>query len=168
VIRGLWLVENLLGTPPPPPPANVPAIEPDIRGATTVRDRLEKHRSDPSCAGCHRLMDPPGFALENFDAIGGWRSKYQAGGKQLPIDSSGEFGDASFQDIVGFKELLRERQPQFARTLVEKLLTHALGRELTPADRPAVRSIVDTAAADGYRLRDIVLLCCESELFVQK
>jgi len=168
VIRGLWLVENLLGTPPPPPPANVPAIEPDIRGATTVRDRLEKHRSDPSCSGCHRLMDPPGFALENFDAIGGWRTRYAAGGKQLPIDSSGEFGDGSFQDIVGFKELLRDREPQFARTLVEKLLTHALGRELTPADRPAVRSIVDKAAADGNRLRDIMLLCCESELFVQK
>ncbi len=113
-------------------------------------------------------MGPPGFALENFDAIGCWRSKYQAGGKQLPIDPSGEFDDASFQDIVGFKELLRDREPQVARTLVEKLLTHALGRELTPADRPAVRSIIDKAAANRYRLRDIVLLCCESEGVVQK
>jgi hypothetical protein len=168
VIRGAWLVENLLGTPPLPPPPNVSVVEPDIRGATTVRDRLEKHRSNPSCAGCHQLMDPPGFALETFDAIGGWRSDYKAGSNKLPIDPSGEFGGTSFQDIVGFKDLLLKRQPQFARNLVEKLLTHALGRELNPADRPAVRAIVEKAAPGGYRLRDIVLLCCESEILSRK
>ncbi|MEK0447191.1 MAG: hypothetical protein RLZZ399_2512, partial [Verrucomicrobiota bacterium] len=168
VIRGAWLVKNLLGMTPLPPPPNVPVVEPDIRGATTVRERLEKHRSSTSCIGCHQLMDPPGFALETFDAIGGWRSDYKAAQKSLPIDPSGEFGGASFKDIVGFKELLLTRQPQFARNLVEKLLTHALGRELTVADRPTVRGIVEKAAKGGYRLRDLVLLCCESEALVRK
>jgi hypothetical protein len=93
---------------------------------------------------------------------------YKGGDKQLPVDPSGEFGGTPFQDIVGFKRILLDRQPQFARNLVEKLLTHALGRELTAADRPAVRGIVEKAAAGGYRLRDIVLLCCESEVLVRK
>lgn len=168
VIRGTWLIENLLGTPPSPPPPKVPVIEPDIRGATTVRERLEKHRNSTACMGCHRQIDPPGFALENFDAIGGWRSHYRAGEKPRPIDPSGEFAGTSFKDIVGFKDLLLRKQPQFARNLVEKLLTHALGRELTAADRPVIRSIVEKAEPGGYRLRDIVLLCCESEILARK
>ena len=159
VIRGTWLLENILGAPPSPPPPNVPVIEPDIRGATTLRQRLEKHRENAACAGCHRQIDPPGFALESFDAIGRWRGH---------PDTSGEFGGVSFKDVSGLKQALLQRQPQFARCLVEKLLTHALGRELTAADRPAIRTIVEQAATNGYRLRDLVLLCCESELITRK
>ena len=169
VTRGAWINERLLGNPIPPPPAGVPAIEPDTRGAKTIREQLEKHRADSRCAGCHAKMDPPGFALESFDAIGRWRGHYNlVNDKALPVDPSGEFNGHEFKDVVGFKKALVERQPQFARCLVEKLLTHALGRELGAADRPAIRRIVERAAADGYRLRDLVLLCCESELITRK
>ena len=168
VVRGAWLLENILGAPPSPPPPNIPVIEPDTRGTTTQRERLQKHRDNPSCLGCHRQIDPPGFALESFDAIGGWRAHYQVNDKALPVDPSGEFGGISFKDVTGFKEALLLRQPQFARCLVEKLLTHALGRELTPADRPTIRGILERAGAAGYRLRDLVLLCCESGLLVEK
>ncbi len=168
VIRGTWLLENILGAPPSPPPPNIPVIEPDIRGATTLRQRLEKHRENAACAGCHRQIDPPGFALESFDAIGRWRGSYIVKDKALPVDPSGEFGEAKFKDVTGFKEALLQRQPQFARCLVEKLLIHALGRELTAADRPAIRTIVEQAATNGYRLRDLVLLCCESDLITRK
>lgn len=169
VIRGIWLLENVLGAPPSPPPPNVPVVEPDIRGATTLRQRLEKHRENAACAGCHRQIDPPGFALESFDAIGRWRGHYNpVNNKALPVDPSGEFNGHKFKDVIGFKEALTQRQSQFARCLVEKLLIHALGRELTVADRPAIRRIVEQAAANDYRLRDLVLLCCESELIIQK
>jgi hypothetical protein len=168
VVRGAWVLENILGTPPSPPPPNIPVIEPDIRGATTIRDRLQKHRDNPSCLSCHRQIDPPGFALESFDAIGRWRGHFIANNKPLPVDASGEFGGASFKDVRGFKEELLKHQSQVARCLVEKLLVHALGRDLTVTDRPSIRSIVEKAAADGYRLRDLVLLSCESDLFVHK
>lgn len=169
VIRGIWLLENILGAPPAPPPPNVPVVEPDIRGATTLRQRLEKHRENAACAGCHRQIDPPGFALESFDAIGRWRGHYNpVNNTALPVDPSGEFNGHEFKDVIGFKAALLQRQPQFARCLVEKLLIHALGRELTAADRPAIRRIVEQASANGYRLRDIVLLCCESDLIIQK
>jgi len=168
VIRGTWLLENILGAPPSPPPPNVPVIEPDIRGATTLRQRLEKHRENAACAGCHRQIDPPGFALESFDAIGRWRGHYMVNSKPLPVDPSGEFNGHEFKDVIGFKAALLQRQPQFARCLVEKLLVHALGRDLTAADRPAIRRIVEQAAAGGYRLRDLVLLCCEGELITRK
>jgi hypothetical protein len=168
VIRGSWVLENILGAPPSPPPPNVPVVEPDIRGAKTVRDRLQKHRDSPACMSCHRQIDPPGFALESFDAIGRWRGHYMANNKALAVDSSGEFRGVTFKDIGEFKAALLGQKEQFARCLVEKLLLHALGRELTVADRPAIREIVDRAAADGYRLRDLVLLCCESELLARK
>jgi len=168
VIRGAWLLENVLGAPPSPPPPNVPIIEPDIRGTTTIRERLEKHRENAACAGCHRQIDPPGFALESFDPIGRWRGHYMVNNKALPVDPSGQFNGHEFKDITGFKAGLLQRQPQFARCLVEKLLIHALGRELTAADRPAIRRIVEQAATDGYRLRDLVLRCCESELITRK
>jgi hypothetical protein len=159
VIRGSWVLENILGAPPSPPPPNIPVIEPDVRGTTTLRQRLEKHRDNPSCLSCHRHIDPPGFALENFDAIGRWRGY---------SDTSGEFAGLAFKDVTGFKAALLQKQPQFARCLVEKLLIHLLGRDLTAADRPAIRSILDQSAADGYRLRDLVLACCASDLVAQK
>lgn len=168
VIRGAWVLENILGTPPPPPPPNVPVIEPDIRGATTIRDRLEKHRSNAACATCHALIDPPGFALESFDAIGRWRDAYYDSEKKLPVDPGGTLSGEGFKNVAEFKKLLVERRERFARCLVEKLLTMALGRELDVADRPAIRKILAAAAPEGYRLRDLVVLCCESELFAWK
>jgi hypothetical protein len=169
VIRGKWILENILGAPPSPPPPNVPVIEPDIRGATTVRDQLQKHRDAASCRSCHRHIDPPGFALENFDAIGRWRTGYPKEGRpSAPIDASGRFGAGEFSDISGFKAILLGHRDQFARCLVEKLLVDALGRELDLADRPQVREIVEAAAKDGYRLRDLVLLCIASEAFRAK
>ncbi len=169
VIRGVWLLENILGAPPSPPPPSVKVPEPDTRGTTTIRERLQKHRESPSCHSCHQHMDPPGFALENFDAIGRWRGHYMtAKQKPLVIDASGEYGKVKFKDVVGFKAELLNHRDQFARCLVEKLLVHALGRELEVTDRPHIRKIVETAARDGYRLRDLVLLCVESEIFRRK
>lgn len=168
VIRGVWLLENILGAPPAPPPPDVPTIEPDIRGAKTIRDQLEKHRESATCRSCHRQIDPPGFALESFDAIGRWRGHYQRGSVVVPVDASGQFGAEKFTDITGFKKALLARRDEFARCLVEKLLIHALGRELDVLDRPAIRQIVEASAADGYHLRTLILLCAESEVFRRK
>jgi hypothetical protein len=168
VIRGVWLLENILGAPPAPPPPNVPVIEPDIRGAKTIREQLQKHQESVSCRSCHRQIDPPGFALENFDAIGRWRGHYVNNKTALPVDASGQFGATKFKDVSGFKAELLNRREQFARCLTEKLLLHALGRELEITDRPQIRQIVESVAKDGYRLRDLVLLCAGSELFQRK
>ena len=168
VIRGVWLLENILGAPPAPPPPNIPGLEPDIRGAKTIREQLQKHREAANCRTCHKQIDPPGFALEHFDAIGRWRGHYMADKVALPVDASGRFGATTFKDVSGLKTELLNRREQFARCLVEKLLLHALGRELDVADRPHIRKIVETAAKNGYRLRDLVILCVESELFRQK
>jgi mono/diheme cytochrome c family protein len=164
VLRGKWILENILGTPPAPPPPNVPALKEDRHGAaaTSVRGRLEAHRSDPACASCHRVMDPLGFALEHFDAVGQWRSR-EAG---HPIDASGELADGTAIDgAVALRRALVERRDQFAGTLSEKLLTYALGRGLDDYDRPAVRSIVRAAAAQDYRFSAIVLGIVESQPF---
>jgi len=168
VIRGVWLLENILGAPPNPPPPDVPAIEPDIRGAKTIRDQLNKHQEAANCRTCHLRIDPPGFALESYDAIGRWRGHYVADKVVLKVDASGQFGPHPFEDVREFKKLLFARQEQFAHCLVEKLLLYALGRELEMRDRPDVRRILDTAAADGYRLRDLVLLSVQSQAFRQK
>ncbi len=168
VIRGAWLLENILGSPPSPPPPGVPALEPDIRGAKTVREQLQKHRDNVSCRSCHAHIDPPGFALESFSPIGGWRGHYRIGEQYIPIDTTGSFDGQAFKNIVEFKAALMKREPAFARCLVEKLLIHAVGRELEITDRPHIRRILETAAKDGYRLRDLVLLCVESAVFVRK
>ena len=146
----------------------MPAIEPDIRGAKTIREQLEKHRESEACSVCHRQIDPPGFALETFDPIGRWRGHYALGaGPWRSIPAAGSARPNSKTSAVSSVSCWTRRE-QFARCLVEKLLVHALGRELGVADRPHVRRIVETAAADGYRLRDIILLCVESDLFTQK
>jgi hypothetical protein len=168
VIRGVWILDNILGAPPSPPPPNVPNIEPDARGTKTIRERLQKHREAATCHACHQQIDPPGFALEDFDAVGRLRTTYVDGTTRLPVDASGQFGGTKFQDVSGFKAALLNRPDQFARCLVEKLLIQALGRELEITDRPEIRKIVETAAKDGYRLRDLVLLCAESDLFRKK
>ena len=168
VIRGVWLLENILGSPPSPPPPDVEPLDPDIRGATTIREQLEKHRSVASCYECHRKIDPPGFALENFDAIGAWRDRYSPStdGTARLIDSAGQLSDGrEFADSVGLKTLLAARLDQFAHCLTEKLFAYSLGRTLEAADRPQVDRIVNLAKAKGYGLKDLVLLVVQSKPF---
>lgn len=164
VVRGVWLLENILGTPPSPPPPDVEPIDPDIRGTTTIRDQLEKHRSIASCNDCHRKIDPPGFALENFDPIGGWRTSY---GRNKPIDPSGQLATGQeFRDVVEFKKLLLARKDQFSRALVSKLLAYGTGRRIRPADRPHIDRIVADLAQQGDGMRDLIKQVVLSEPFL--
>ncbi|RYD29805.1 MAG: DUF1592 domain-containing protein, partial [Verrucomicrobiaceae bacterium] len=168
VIRGIWILDNLLGAHPPPPPPGIAIVEPDIRGAKSIRDQLEKHRESSSCRTCHQQIDPPGFALESFDPIGRTRQHYVDGGRSLKIDSSGEFAGKEFTDIREFKAGLFNRKEMFVRNLADRMFLHALGRELGVGDRPALRSIVQSSAKNGGKFRDLVLLCIESDLFLKK
>ena len=166
VLRGKWILMNVLGAPPPDPPADVPALEEDAVGnhsrAETVRERLARHRRNPACAGCHALIDPPGFALENFDAVGRWREMDDA---FRPIDASGRLPDGTaFDGVAGFRDALAAAPEPFVTTVTEKLLTYALGRGLEPYDMPAVRRIVRGAAPD-YRLQDLILGIADSMPF---
>jgi mono/diheme cytochrome c family protein len=157
VVRGKWLLENLLGAPPPPPPPNVPALRENGEGAkpTTVRERIEAHRANPVCASCHAQMDPLGFALENFDAVGKFRT-VDAEAK-TPIDASGTLIDGQkFDGPAEFRRLLLTRQGDFVRTVTEKLMTYALGRGVEYYDMPVVRQILRDAAAHGNRWSAIV------------
>ena len=166
VTRGIWMLENLLGTPPPPPPDDVPAIDPDVRGAKSVRDLLEKHRTEASCNECHRKIDPLGFALECFDPIGGLRERYD---NKTRIDTSGKLPSGQrFEDLAGLKRLLVQRKDFFARTLTEKLLEYALGRRLEPADRGSVDAILQTHRADDYPVSDLIDSVVASEIFSRR
>lgn len=154
-IRGNWILENIVGTPPPPPPPDVPALEDkplDIN--LSMRERLAEHRANPNCASCHDIMDPVGFALENFDAVGRWRSFDQG----RPIDAAGGLPDGSeFSGVARLEEGLLERPELFVRTLSEKLLTYALGRGVESYDAPAIRQVVRDAKADDYTFSSIIL-----------
>ncbi|MGE3512529.1 MAG: DUF1592 domain-containing protein, partial [Vicinamibacterales bacterium] len=155
VLRGKWLLENVLGAPPPAPPPNVPALKDEGEGGkpASVRERMEQHRKNPVCATCHSRMDPLGFALENFDAIGGWR-EVDANAK---IDPSGVMPDGTkFSGPDGLRTVLLARGEHFVQTLVEKLLTYALGRGLEASDMPVVRQITRAAAAQDYRWSAVV------------
>ena len=156
VVRGKWVLENLLGTPPPPPPPNVPPLdEAKSAAALSMRERMEEHRRNPVCAACHALMDPVGLSLENFDAIGRWRT-LTAG--LAPIDASGGLPDGTaFDGVAGLRQAVLDRSDQFVRTLVDKLLTYALGRATEHYDAPAVRAVERAAATGGYRFSDLVL-----------
>ncbi len=166
VIRGVWVLENILGTPPPPPPDNVPPIDPDIRGAKSMREILTKHRDNPACYECHRRIDPPGFALEGFDPIGAQRTRYEKGGL---IDTAGELpGGHAFSDVAGLKKILAARKEQFARMLTERLLTYACGRRMEALDRPAVDRILAAAKGDDYRFRDLIEQVVASPAFLSK
>jgi len=167
VIRGVWILENMLGTPPTPPPPDVEPLEPDIRGSTTIREQLAKHRKIATCNECHRSIDPLGFALENFNPIGGWRYNY---GKNKPkIDASDVTADGQkFDGIVSFKKILMEKKDQFAHCLTEKMLTYATGRTLEATDRPEVDRIVNELKGQGYGLKDLVMLVATSEPFLTK
>jgi hypothetical protein len=155
VLRGKWVLENLLGAPPPPPPPDVPAFPENSRAKpTTVRQRLEQHRANATCASCHARMDPLGFPLENFDAIGQWRDSEN----EVPVDSSTVLPDGTKVDgPVAFRNALLQRREEFVTTVVEKMMTYALGRGVDYYDLPAVRRIVNDTAANDYRWSDIVL-----------
>jgi len=148
VIRGHWILKNLLGTPTPPQPPDVPALDGVISESLPIRERLTKHRENAACASCHNLMDPVGFALENYDAIGRWHAE---------SDSRGGFADGSeFDGVAGLEEVLLKRPELFVTTLTEKLLTYALGRGLEPHDAPAVRQIVQRARKNDWRFSEII------------
>jgi hypothetical protein len=155
VLRGKWILENVLGTPPPPPLANVPPLVASNAAAPrTLRERMELHRASPTCAGCHKVLDPLGFALENFDGVGAWRSR-EAG---LPIDASGLLADGTKVDgVVALRHALVARSDIFVQTLTEKLMIYALGRGLQSYDMPAVRAIVRQAAKHDYRFSSLVM-----------
>ncbi len=165
VQRGRWILENLLGTPPPPPPATVPELKPHAQDGRllTMREQMEQHRSNPTCAACHSKMDPIGFALENYDAVGKWRTK-DAGSA---IDATGKLPDGTqFEGPVGLKKLLLTKyRDAFAATVTEKLLTYALGRGLEYYDEPAVRSVTRQAAQDNYRMTALITAIVESRPF---
>jgi hypothetical protein len=169
VTRGAWVSENILGLKPPPPPDIVPAIEPDVSGATTIRERLAKHRSDRACAECHRKIDPLGFSLESFDPVGRWRVNY-AKPKKGPapkIDSSGEFASGeTYRDFAGFRDILYDkREEMFTRHLIRSLLAYTTGRLMEPADEFAVDRIHAKVKQQGLGLRSLVVECLTSDVF---
>ena len=155
VLRGKWILENLMGTPPPPPPANFSLADEDPGAAPkTIRERMERHRASQACAGCHRVMDPLGFAMENFDAVGAWRSR--DGGRA--IDASGELTDGARVDgVVALRQALVARPDVFYRTFAEKLMIYAIGRGLDARDMPAIRAIVRGASTSDHRFSAFVM-----------
>lgn len=176
------MLENILGQTVPPPPPNVSGIEPDIRGAETVREMLDLHRNVESCNGCHRKIDPPGFALESFDPVGKYREHYLRffvnaehaekgwgrAGKGSPVDTTGKLPDGrSFASIREFKRLLLERKEDFARCLATKLFAYALGREMGFADRDAIEAVVKETAVTDHGLRSLLQSITTSPLFAQ-
>jgi hypothetical protein len=155
VIRGVWVLSNIVGAPPPPPLPNVPALDGNVPANLPVRERMSAHRSNPVCANCHRTIDPVGFALENFDAVGRWREDE---GDSGPIDVSGTLpGIGDVKGVAGLEEALLQRPELFAATLTEKLLTFALGRGIEYYDAPAVRKILREAQPGGYRFSSLIL-----------
>ena len=187
ILRGKWVLEKILGTPPAPPPPDVGAIEPDIRGATTIRQQLDKHKALAECASCHKHIDPPGFALESFDVIGGWREFYRASnstkGGQVPLPNypersvwrglDVEIGGTTpqgreFKNIDDYKVLLLEDKEQLARNLARQLLVFATGADVQFADREEVKAIATRTLKQNYGLRSLVHEVVQSPLFLHK
>ena len=187
VVRGAWIMERILGQKPPPPPPSVPALEPDIRGAVTIRQQLDKHRSVETCKTCHAKIDPAGFALENFDVMGGWRERYrsESGGElaqgiaksgqkfafhyALPVDASGMLPDGrQFHDVRELKQLLLADECQIARNLVRQLAVYATGAPVHFSDRAEIERILDDAKAGDYAVRTLIQGLVQSELFRNK
>ena len=187
VLRGVWIMERIVGKPPPPPPSSVPAIEPDTLGAKTIRQQLDAHRQQQACAACHAKIDPAGFALENFDVLGGWRERYRALGDgekvpgfgkngqpftfhwALPVDASGVMPDGrSFADIRQLKRLLLDDQDQIARNLARQLTIYATGAPIRFGDRPAIEQALAQTRDSKYGVRSLVHAIVQSELFLTK
>ncbi len=188
VIRGAWIMERILGQPPPPPPPSVPAVDPDVRGATTIRQQLDKHRTQATCAACHARIDPAGFALESFDVMGAFRDRYRAmadpataekglghGGQKFlfhyaqPVDCSGQLPDGrTFADVREFKRLLLADEPQIARNLTRQLVVYATGAGVSFGDRAKVEQILQRAAPNHYSVRTLVHEIIASDLFLNK
>lgn len=165
VLRGKWLLDNMLGTPPPPPPPNVPILPEAEAGEapTSIRERLARHREDPICSTCHTVIDPIGFALENFDVIGAWREFDEVGN---PVDAAGNYpGGVEFSGFADLRDWMLDRPDQFAHTLTEKLMTYALGRRIEYNDQPMIREIVRNAARQDYSWSSLVLGIVESPAF---
>jgi hypothetical protein len=163
IVRGVWLLENILGTPPTPPPPDVEPLDPDVRGAKTVRDQLEKHRTIATCNDCHRKIDPLGFALENFDPVGGWRDTYA---RRRKIDASGSLPTGeTFKDVTELKTILLNRKTLFARGLTSKLMAYATGRHVGPLDRPHIDAILADLEANGDGFRRLITQTVLSEPF---
>ncbi|MEO9596104.1 DUF1592 domain-containing protein, partial [Rhodopirellula bahusiensis] len=170
VTRGVWVLENILGTPPPPPPDEVPSIDANVSGSTTIRERLSKHSQDKTCAVCHRSIDPLGYALETFDPIGRWRDKYpkaKGQGKAAKVDATGKFPSGEeFTNFADFKQkLLESRQDQFTRSLIEWLLAYSTGRHMERTDQFEIDDILVRVQADGGGLRTMVTEVLTSNLF---
>lgn len=186
VVRGAWIMERLLGRKPPAPPPSVPAVEPDIRGATTIRQQLDRHRTQESCSACHTKIDPPGFALENFDIFGGYRTNYRAiDGKTkdagigkngqkfafhqaLPVEPFGQLDKQKFAEIREFKAVVLRNERQIARNLVGQFTVFATGAPVGFADRPKVEALLDAAAPRGFGVRTLVQGLVSSDLFLNK
>jgi hypothetical protein len=187
VLRGAWIMERILGQKPPPPPPSVPALEPDIRGAVTIRQQLDHHRTIETCAACHAKMDPAGFALENFDVMGGWRDCYRAEGGAnpekgiaksgqkftftyaLPVDAAGHLPDGrEFHDIRDLKRLLLANERQIARNLARQLSVYATGAPVRFADRKQIERILDQAAPSHFGVRSLICELVQSDLFLRK
>lgn len=169
VVRGVWVGERLLGLHIPPPPPNIPAVEPDIRGAVSIRDQLDKHRSNESCAACHAKIDPAGFALENYDPVGLWRTTYGTGKKGKPVDSSGVTPDGvAFKNIGEWKTIYSRRPEQLARGFAQQLVTYATGAPPRFSDRDSIEVIVDHAEQRDYGVRTILHAVVDSPIFRNK
>lgn len=189
VLRGVWVMERIIGKPPPPPPPSVPAIEPDTRGAVTIRQQLEKHRSLATCAACHAKIDPAGFALESFDVLGGWRTAYRSTGEGTnsipgfgkngqpftfhwgqPVDPSGELPNngGKFTDIQSLKQLLLKDERQIARNLTRQMVIYSTGAAVRFGDRAEVEEILDSASAGNYGVKSLVHAIVQSDLFLNK
>lgn len=187
VLRGKWIMERILGYEVPPPPP-VAAVEPDIRGAVTIRQQLDKHRSDPSCASCHSKIDPPGFALESFDVMGGWRERYRgvdeskpaekgigkngqafAFHQGLPVDCAGSLPDGrTFSDVRAFKQLLSRDEHTLALNLAKQLVVYATGAPIRFSDRTRLEALVAETKPTQYGVRSLIHAVIQSELFRQK
>ena len=168
VVRGVWVLENILGTPPSPPPPDVEPLSPDLRGAKTIREQLDIHRKSEACNGCHRKIDPIGFPFENFDPVGRWREHYPTK-PRLPIDPSTTLSNGTqVPDIINFKKILLQRETDIARCLTEKMLTYATGRLLEPTDRGEINRIVQQLQTQQNRFRHLIHLITTSPLFLSK
>ena len=179
VLRGVWVLDKLLGQPSLPPPPGIPLVEPDIRGATTIREQLDRHRNSERCARCHLRIDPPGFALEQFDAIGGFRERYRSLGEGdqvekvnyrlgLPVEKGGQWADGrTFADLIEFRQQLLDQPDAIMRSLAKKLLVYATGRPLGPQNRTAIQAVVRDTKKNGNGLRAMIHAVVENRLFHQ-